>query len=128
MNYYIICNEIRNNVFLSAKKVTKKSKVYEPVAKLPVAKFYYQGNHSHPVRRTVIVVEETKEQLSGYEIREGRVTRPLSEVGRCIKSYRKDKIAKWGDYSRLLQTGKSKKKSANATTLERFPITGIFTE
>lgn len=108
--------------------VTKKNKIYEPVTKLPVAKFYYQGNHSHPVRRTVIVVEETKNQLRGYEVREGRVTRSLSEVGRCIKSYRKDKIAKWGDYSRLLRTGKAKKKSANSSTLERFSITGIFTE
>jgi len=108
--------------------VNNKNKIYEPVSKLPVAKFYYQGNHSHPVRRTVLIVEETKDQIRGYELREGRTTRSLSEVGRCIKSYRKDKIAKWGDYSRLLRTGKAKKKSANTSTLERFSITGMFTE
>lgn len=56
----------------------KTRKIYEPVTKLPVAKFYYQGNHSHPVRRTVLIVEETKDQFKGYEIREGRTTRALT--------------------------------------------------
>lgn len=108
--------------------VDRKKKVYEPVSRLPVAKFYYQGNHSHPVRRTVLIVEETKEQIRGYELREGKTTRSLTEVGRYIKSYRKDKIARWGDYSRLAKVGKSRKKSANSSTLERFPIIGMFVE
>jgi hypothetical protein len=107
---------------------SKKNRVYEPVSRLPVAKFYYQGNHSHPVRRTVLIVEENKDQIRGYELREGRTTRSLGEIGKCIKSYRKDKIARWGDYSRLLKAGKAKKKSANTSTLERFSITGMFTE
>jgi hypothetical protein len=106
----------------------KTRKIYEPVTKLPVAKFYYQGNHSHPVRRTVLIVEETKDQFKGYEIREGRTTRSLTEIANHIKSYRKDKIAKWGDYSRLRLAGKARKKSPNNTTLERYPIVAMFSE
>lgn len=106
----------------------KTSKVYQPVSRLPVAKFYYQGNHSHPVRRTVLIIEENKYQFKGYELREGNKTRSLTEVSGHIKSYRKDKIAKWGDYSRLRSTAKSLKKSPNQTTLERFPIVGMFSK
>lgn len=113
---------------MKTKCTTNQKKIYEPVSRLPVAKFYYQGNHSHPVRRTVLIVEETKDQIKGYELREGKVTRSLTEVGRFIKSYRKDKIARWGDYSRLMKTAKSRKKGVNSTTLERFSIVGIFTE
>lgn len=105
-----------------------KVKVYNPVSKLPVAKFYYQGNHSHPVRRTVLVIEETKDQFKGYELREGKTTRSLNEVSGHIKSYRKDKIAKYGDYSRLRTVAKSRKKGPNQTTLERFPIVAMFSE
>ena len=112
----------------TTKSAVKKSKVYQPVNKLPIAKFYYQGNHSHPVRRTVLIVEENKDQIRGYELREGKTTRTLTEVSKCIKSYRKDKIAKWGDYSRLLKVGKARKKSANSTTLERFPIVAMFVD
>lgn len=104
------------------------NKVYEPVSRLPVAKFYYQGNHSHPVRRTVLVVEETKEQIRGYELREGNVSRPISEVGKKIKSYRKDRIARWNDYSRLKVAAKAKRKNVTSTTLERFPIAAMFVD
>ena len=104
------------------------NKVYEPVSRLPVAKFYYQGNHSHPVRRTVLVVEETKEQIRGYELREGNVSRTISEVGKKIKSYRKDRIARWNDYSRLKVTAKAKRKNVTSTTLERFPIAAMFVD
>jgi hypothetical protein len=111
-----------------SKTAKKNVKSYKPVARLPVAKFYYQGNHTHPVRRTVLIIEDTKEQFVGYELREGRITRSLAEAGKFIKSYRKDRIAKWGDYSRLLRTAKSLKKSPNQSTLERFPIVNMPTE
>ena len=56
-------------------------------------KFYYRGSHSHPVKRTVLIVEETPEIIQGYEIREGNTVRAGTKYS-PIKSYRKDKIAK----------------------------------
>lgn len=70
-----------------------------------VAKFFYKGNHSHPVRRTVLVTKETKTLLEGYEIREGNEVRPLEDSK--FKSYRKDKIAK------LYQTKRKNSKNVN---------------
>jgi hypothetical protein len=47
-----------------SKTAKKNVKSYKPVARLPVAKFYYQGNHTHPVRRTVLIIEDTKESIT----------------------------------------------------------------
>lgn len=58
---------------------------------LPVAKFYYKGSHSHPVRRTIIVVKSSCSTLTGYELREGVKTRSLKKAP--VKTYIKDKIA-----------------------------------
>lgn len=78
--------------------MTKKS--YDIVTDRPAAKFYYQGrSHTHPVRRTVLIIEDLPEIFVGYEIREGNVVRTAAKAP--VKSYRKDKIAKEGDYSRL---------------------------
>jgi len=101
------------------------NKIYQPINRLPVAKFYYKGNHSHPVRRTVLIIEENKENFIGYEIREGKNLRPINQVSKYIKTYKKNKIAKWGDYSKLISTAKTLKKKINQSTLERFPISGI---
>lgn len=65
---------------------------YEIVRNNPLAKFYYKGKHSHPVQRTVLVVEAKNNLLVGYELREGKKTRDFSEAP--IKSYKKSKIAK----------------------------------
>ena len=69
------------------------------VVKNPVAKFYYQGTHSHPVRRTVLVVEETKDTLKGYELREGNVVRKSSKAP--VRVYSKSLIANSKNYCRL---------------------------
>lgn len=103
-------------------------KVYDIVRRLPVARFYYQGNHSHPIRRTVVIIEETKDLIRGYELREGNSVRSLQDVLKTIKSYRKDRIAKWGDYSRLRQSSKNYLKPPEKTTLERSPIVSLFKE
>ena len=34
---------------------------YEVIKNMPVARFAYKGTHSHPVRRTVLLIENTKE-------------------------------------------------------------------
>ena len=64
---------------------------YQPVRNLPVARFWYQGTHSHPVRRTILVVESDRKLIRGYELREGNTVRSLKDAP--IKSYRRDKIA-----------------------------------
>ena len=65
---------------------------YDLVSALPVARFYYKGNHTHPVKRTILVIESNKNILRGYELREGNITRSFSKAP--IKSYTRSKIAK----------------------------------
>jgi hypothetical protein len=76
-------------------KKEKIMKDYKLVRALPVARFYYQGSHSHPVRRTVLVTVNKKNYFKGYEMREAGVIRhKISQAP--IKTYRKSKIAKIG--------------------------------
>ena len=100
--------------------------VYQIAKKRPVARFYYQGTHSHPVRRTVVIIEETPTTITGYEFRCGRTVRTVNDALSEVKTYRKDRIARWGDYCRLRQSNKTAKKDPNRTTLERAPITSMF--
>jgi len=67
-------------------------KKYKLVNTHPVARFYYKGSHSHPVRRTVLITEATDDRLIGYEVRVGDVVRKPSEAP--IKAYLRRKIAK----------------------------------
>lgn len=92
-------------------------KEYELVKNQPVARFYYKGQHNHPIRRTVLVVEENKNTITGYELREGKITR--SFLKSPIKSYRKDKIAKFGDYCRLKMNQENCNKKDSDSTLLR---------
>ena len=103
-----------------------KRMVYDLVGKRPVARFYYQGNHSHPVRRTVLIIEETQDSLTGYILREGSVRRTPQEALSHIKTFTKSKIARWGDYSRLRMSSKTIFKNPRRTTLERFPLVSLF--
>ncbi len=67
------------------------SREYDLIRANPVARFHYQGNHSHAVRRTVLVIENTRTIITGYELREGNIVRNLKNAP--IKSYTKTKIA-----------------------------------
>ncbi len=87
---------------------------YQPVRRNPVARFWYKGHHTHPVRRTILVIESTSQLFIGYEVREGRILRPLKNAP--VKSYRKDKIAH--TYS-LRPDAPLRKKNPNASTLKR---------
>ncbi len=90
---------------------------YKFSKKTPVCKFYYKGDHSHPIRRTIIRIQSNnKAVITGYELREGSTIRSFSEAP--IKSYRKDQIATYGSYSRL----KAKKKRKQDSTLEMYPL------
>lgn len=64
---------------------------YLPVRNLPVATFYYQGSHSHPVLREVLIVENNKKQLTGYELREGNNVRNIDDAP--VKTFLRSKIA-----------------------------------
>lgn len=113
---------------MSSTKQKIYPKVYDLVSKKPVARFYYQGKHTHPVRRTVLVIEDRENMIVGYEVREGGTVREVSEALSCVKSYRKDRIAKYGDYSRLRMSSKTYLKDPKESTLERQPIVTMFTE
>lgn len=65
---------------------------YNPVTNYPVARFWYKGSHTHPVRRTVLVIESTKEYITGYELREGNTVRVGAKAP--VKTYCRTKIAK----------------------------------
>ena len=98
-----------------------KQKTRERSTRKPVACFYYQGTHSHPVRRLVFVIAETKHSFTGFELREGSVTRTLNQAMSHIKTYSKNKIARWGDYSRL-RASNPESKDPNKSTLRRFSL------
>jgi len=100
-------------------------KEYELVRNQPVAKFYYQGSHSHPVRRTVLLIKNKTNSniLVGYEIREGKTTRNLKNAP--VKSYRRSDIPVFGDYSRLRDSKTNKGRKKDETTLVRTNLLGL---
>lgn len=61
------------------------------VEKLLVYKFYYKGTHSHPIRRTVLILKDMEDYFCGYELREGKFVRNLSNAP--VKNYTKSKVA-----------------------------------
>lgn len=95
-------------------------KVYDILKSRPVARFFYRGqSHSHPVRRTVMVISTDCERITGYEIREGETVRELENAP--VKSYRKDRIPCYGDYWRLRRYNKPGEKS----TLRRCTVKNL---
>jgi hypothetical protein len=77
-------------------------KKYEIVRNLPVARFYYAGSHSHPIRRTVLVTENHRTYFKGYELREGNVVRTATTKA-PVKTYSKKSIARIGQCGRRLR-------------------------
>ena len=100
-------------------------KVYPFVKSLPVAKFYYQGSHSHPVRRTVLVTESTPAFIRGYEVREGSETRPFTKSK--IKTYTRSKIAVVGQCGRRLRK-RTPQDAHNCSTLTRLNLANFVKE
>ena len=106
--------------------MNEQNKVYDVVSKMPVARFFYQGTHSHPVRRTVVIIKNLKNSIVGYEFREGAKVRAPEEAVKHVKTYRLDRIAKYGDYVRLRETRRGLFKKEGETTLERLPLVALF--
>ena len=71
---------------------SKKMKKYKLVNTHPVARFYYKGGHSHPVRRTVLLTETSDTHIVGYEVRSGSIIHTPDAAP--VKSYLRSKIAK----------------------------------
>lgn len=76
-------------------------KDYPMVKSNPVAKFYYKGNHSHPIRRTLLIIESNHRFIRGYELREGSIVRSYKDAP--VKSYTRSKIARIGQCGRRLR-------------------------
>lgn len=94
---------------------------YDVLKKSPVAKFYYQGkSHTHPVRRTVLLIEEHPEHFTGLELREGRILRDAKEAP--VKTYRRNRIARFGDYCRLRMNRRDYSKKSTESTLRRMEL------
>lgn len=112
----------------NTKKTPKKTpiRVVEPLSKKPVARFFFQGRHTHPVRRTVLLTGETKDNLIGYEFREGSTVRDAAEALWHHKRYPKNEISRWGDYKRLRLSAKGWWRDPQASTLERTSIISLF--
>ena len=66
--------------------------------KRPVARFYYTGSHTHPVRRTVLLIETKPDYIRGYELREGGKVREFKDAP--IKTYTRSRIAPATPYER----------------------------
>lgn len=95
--------------------------MHRPVRANPVAKFYYKGHHSHPVRRTVLVIESNSSHIHGYELREGSKVRQLRNAP--IKSYKKSKIAT----EDKLGANKHRQPGPKQTTLRRTNLFELIT-
>jgi len=94
---------------------------YSVVRETPVAKFLYKGNHSHPVKRTVLVIESNSRYIKGYELREGKVLRDFTNAP--VKTYCKSKIATVKQCRKEVRN--KVKKGLNSTTLQRVTLTDL---
>ena len=88
---------------------------YNTVRNLPVARFYYKGNHSHPIRRTILVTESNGKLIKGYELRCGTdIRNPGSSP---IRTFLRSNIATFGELRKGSSDREKNKKSD--TTLTR---------
>ena len=89
------------------------------VRNLPLAKFYYQGNHTHPIRRTILITRQDKKKglITGYELRCGHAVRARGEAP--IRTFKIEDIARFGDYSRLRDAKKNVGRDIGESTFQR---------
>lgn len=102
---------------------------HKVIATMPVAKFWYtKSEHRHPVRRTILIIEESPTHLTGYELRCGNTVRTYREtvLGGFIRSYKKAEVTRYGQYCCLRET--SRYKSPTQTTMRRLDLLGLVKE
>lgn len=97
-------------------------KQYNFIKNNPVARFYYKGDHTHPVRRTVLIIEIKKDKITGYELREGAIARDFKDAP--IKSYSRSKIARVGDLDQR-RALRNKAKSLKTSTFVRSDLNNL---
>ena len=104
------------------------SNFYSLVRNQPIARFWYQGKHTHPVRRVVAVTDVTPTVITGYELREGNTVRNTL-ANAPVKSFRRDRIAtvRQIDARRKLRRTTPRTRQ-NDTTLVRENLTTLVTE
>ena len=106
----------------------KTNDTYSPVRNQPVARFFYRGKHTHPVRRTVVIVENNHTTFTGYELREGMKVRPTVDKA-PMKSFRKDRVALIGEIDKRRKLRKITPRSRqNQTTFTRSNMDSLVTE
>lgn len=99
------------------------SKEYPVVRNQPVARFFYKGkSHTHPVRRTVVLIESKPSYIRGYELREGSEIRNFGQAP--IKSFSKSKIARIHQLDRR-HKARTTAVDQNRTTLQRVAIVDL---
>lgn len=85
--------------------------VFPLIRNLPVWKFYYKGNHTHPVRTTIAVIENTANNVTGYVLRRGNeVCMRLQDAQ--IRTFTKSEIA---SYDQIDTRSKKASKSTRST-------------
>ena len=94
---------------------------YDLVRHLPVARFYYKGNHSHPVRRTVLVINSDSKFIKGYEVREGTTVRIGNDLP--VKTYKRSNIAR----TKQLRKDNPARTTQNKSTLVRKSLLDLIT-
>jgi hypothetical protein len=104
--------------------MNKVQKNYKLVKYRPVCYFYYRGSHSHPVRRTVLVVESNSRVITGFELREGSEVRSYNRAP--VKSYRRQRIAQVKQCGRRLRKRVDVRQHGN-TTLQRVSLVDLVT-
>ena len=88
------------------------------IRNLPVADFYYKGqSHKCPVRRRILVTMQDSTHMTGYELREGNITRDIDSAP--IKTFLKSKIAKRSQCRTDCAVRKVNASKLNETTLVR---------
>jgi hypothetical protein len=92
----------------------------ELIRNKPVAKFYYKGSHSHPVKRTVLITETNDEYIKGHELREGQTVRAADAAP--VKTFRLDQIA---TTNKLRNDSPLRTKKKANSTLERSSLTSL---
>lgn len=97
--------------------IERQKMKYQPIeSKKPLAKFWYKGSHSHPIKRTVLIIDENKDRIIGYELREGNIVRKLGVAP--VKTFKKEKIAKYSD----LGAANHRKPGGRRSTLRKSPL------
>lgn len=92
------------------------------VRNLPVARFFYKGSHSHPVKRTVLIVKKNNKIAVGYELREGMEKRSFQNAP--IKTYRLDRIAKINQIDKRCSLRKQVD-NFEVSTFQRYPLVNL---